>query len=67
MITAYMYSYNVLSECNKPFLLATVRPWAANRPPPYKGNFVHYNFLNLHYIRSKMTHVYHLAVGGVTV
>ena len=34
-------------------------------PPPRRGNFVHYDFLKLHYIRSKMTHVGHLAVGAL--
>ena len=30
--------------------------------PPPMGNFVHYDFLKLRYIRSKMTHVGHLAM-----
>ena len=33
-------------------------------PLPARGNFVHYNFLKLHYIRNKMTHVSPLALGA---
>ena len=32
-------------------------------PPPPRGDFVHYDFLKLHYIGCKMTHVGPLAVG----
>ena len=32
-------------------------------PPPPRGDFVHYDFLKLHYICCKMTHVGPLAVG----
>ena len=35
-------------------------------PHPPRGNFVHYNFLELHYIRNKMTHVSPLAMGVFT-
>ena len=46
------------------------RPWAGHRPPsplsPPRGNFVHYNFLKLHYIRNKMTHVSPLAMWAFT-
>ena len=31
-----------------------------------RGSFVHYNFLKLHYIRNKMTHVSPLYVGALT-
>ena len=43
------------------------RPWAAKRPPSSQGEFVHYDFLKLRYIRSKMTDVDHLAVGAYRV
>ena len=33
--------------------------------PSPRGNFVHYDFLKLRYIRSKMTHVGLLAVGAL--
>ena len=35
-------------------------------PAPPRGSFVHYNFLKLHYIRNKMTHVSPLYVGALT-
>ena len=35
-------------------------------PPPPRGSFVHYDFLKLHYIRNKMTHVSPLYVGALT-
>ena len=35
-------------------------------PLPHRGNFVHYNFLKLHYIRNKMTHVISLAMRAFT-
>ena len=34
--------------------------------PPSRGSFVHYDFLKLHYIRNKMTHVSSLYVGALT-
>ena len=34
-------------------------------PFPPRGNFVDYDFLKLRYIRNKMTHVGHLAVGAL--
>ena len=33
--------------------------------PLPQGNFVHYDFLKLHYIRNKMTRVDYLAVGAL--
>ena len=48
----------------------TVRfwPWAGYGPPSPlpRGNFVHYDFLKLQYIRNKMTHVSPLAMGAFT-
>ena len=35
-------------------------------PAPPRGSFVHYDFLRLHYIRNKMTHVSLLYVGALT-
>ena len=35
-------------------------------PPPPRGSFVHYNFLKLHYMRNKMTHVSPLHIGALT-
>ena len=35
-------------------------------PSPTQGNFVHHNFLKLHCIRNKMTHVSPLAMGAFT-
>ena len=35
-------------------------------PLPTPGDFVHYNFLKLHYIRNKMTHVSPLYVRALT-
>ena len=53
------------------FCVDFFRPWAGHRhpypPPPLRGNFVHYNFLKLHYIRNKMTHVSPLAMGRLRV
>ena len=34
--------------------------------PHPRRNFVHYNFLKLHYMRNKMTHVSRLAMGAFT-
>ena len=34
-------------------------------PLPPRSSFVHYNFLKLHYIRNKMTHVRPLYVGAL--
>ena len=33
--------------------------------PFTRGNYVHYDFLKLRYIRNRMTHVGHLAVGAL--
>ena len=38
---------------------------AIDHPPP-RGSFVHYNFLKLHNILNKMTHVSSLYVGALT-
>ena len=35
-------------------------------PPPPRGNFVHYNFLKLHYIRHKIKNVSLLRVAALT-
>ena len=35
-------------------------------PPPPRGNFVHYDFLKLHYIRRKMKDVSSLRVAALT-
>ena len=35
-------------------------------PPPPRGSIVHYDFLNLRYIRNKMTHISPLYVGALT-
>ena len=35
-------------------------------PPAPRGSFVHYDFLKVHYIRNKMTHVSPLYVGALT-
>ena len=40
--------------------ISVSRPWAGHRPHS-RENFVHYNFLKLHYIRNKMTDVSPLA------
>ena len=43
------------------------RPWAGYRPPsPPRGNFVHYDFLKLHYIRHKIKDVSPLRVAALT-
>ena len=41
------------------------RPWAGYRPPPPRGNFVHYDFLKLHYIRHKIKDVSPLRVAAL--
>ena len=38
----------------------------AIEPPPHRGNFVHYDFLNLHYIRHKIKDVSPLRVAALT-
>ena len=43
------------------------RPWAGYRPPPPRGNFVHYDFLKLQYISHRMRHVSHLKSCSITV
>ena len=35
-------------------------------PPPHRGNFVHYDFLKLHYIRHKIKDVSPLRVAALT-
>ena len=35
-------------------------------PPPPRGNFVHYDFLKLHYIRHKIKYVSPLRVAALT-
>ena len=51
-----------------PDLTQIIRPWAGYRPPspPPRGNFVHYNFLKLHYIRHKIKDVSPLRVAALT-
>ena len=46
----------------------TYRPWAGYRPPspPPRGNFVHCDFLKLHYIRHKIKDVSPLRVAALT-
>ena len=39
---------------------------AIDPPPPPRGSFVHYDFLKLHHIRNKMTHVSPLYFGALT-
>ena len=41
------------------------RPWAGYRPPPPRGNFVHYDFLKLHYIRHNIKYVSPLRVAAL--
>ena len=43
------------------FLILDLAP--AIDPLPTRGNFVHYDFLKLHYISNKMTHVSPLVMG----
>ena len=47
----------------KTFFPKVVDLWPAIAPSP-RGNLVPYNFLKLHYIRNKMTHISPLAVGA---
>ena len=42
------------------------RPQAGYRPPPPRGNFVHYDFLKLQYISHKMRHVSPLRVEALS-
>ena len=35
-------------------------------PPPPRGNFVHYDFLKLHYIRHKIKYISRLSVAALT-
>ena len=53
--------YSMTMKCHKN--ISHTRPWAAYRPP--RGNFVHYDFLKLHYIWIKMTHVSPPAIGAL--
>ena len=39
---------------------------AIDPPPPPRGNFVHYDFLKLHYIRHKIKYVSPLRVAALT-
>ena len=39
---------------------------AIDPPPPPRGNFVHYDFLKLHYIRHKIKDVSPLRVAALT-
>ena len=71
----YYTIYTLLNEVNKSLVRTMIGASAARvfhidhelliDPPPPRGNFVHYDFLKLRYIRSKMTHVGHLAVGAL--
>ena len=57
------------ARCYIPSFKATVLidlELAIDPPPPPWGSFVHYDFLKLHYIRNKMTHVSPLYVGALT-
>ena len=52
---------------NRPIFTRSFRPWAGYRPPsPPRGNFVHYDFLKLHYIRHKIKDVSPLRVAALT-
>ena len=61
----------VLAQCLADALCCVIEPDTLDREllidplPPTRGNFVHYDFLKLHYICSKMTHVSPLAVGAL--
>ena len=59
-----------IAECSKGSILEyfwpSFRPWAGYRPPPPRGNFVHYDFLKLHYIRHKIKYVSPLRVAALT-
>ena len=57
------YSGNI---CNVLMLQEIDLELAIDPPPPPRGSFVHYDFLKLHYIRNKMTHVSPLYVGALT-
>ena len=47
-------------------LMFIIRHWAGCRPPPSpRGNFVHYNFLKLHYIRHNIKDVSPLRVAAL--
>ena len=48
------------------FYSANIRPKAGYRPPPPRGNFVHYDFLKLQYISHKMRHVSPLRVEALS-
>ena len=69
--TSYFHFVHVLIfyiSLAKIFMKA-YRPWAGYRPPsppPPRGNFVHYDFLKLHYIRHKIKNVSPLRVAGLT-
>ena len=49
------------------FIICTVVPIDHELLKAPRGNLVHYNFLKVRYIRSKMTYVGHLAVGAYLV
>ena len=54
------------AQKNRHFQVHTInRPWAGYRPPP-RGNFVHYDFLKLHYLRHKIKYVSSLRVAALT-
>ena len=63
--------YTVSVACNCKYFFNTsftpFRPWAGYRPPsPPRGNFVHYDFLKLHYVRHKIKDVSPLRVAALT-
>ena len=51
---------------SKPCLVNLIGLELAIDPPPPRGNFVHYDFLKLHYIRHKIKDVSPLRVAALT-
>ena len=52
-----------MTSPNNPFIIGLE---LAIDPPPPRGNFVHYDFLKLHYIRHKIKDVSPLRVAALT-
>ena len=63
------YQHQLLISLHSTYLKTIVwcsRPWADHRPASPVRNFVHYNFLKLHYIRHKIKDISPLRVAALT-
>ena len=61
----FLYKYFKSRPISRLIQIVTIDRELLIDPPPTRGNCVHYDFLKLHYIWSKMTYVSPLAVGAL--